>query len=71
MHFGLHTLTRICILGNFVNKLRLQGVSCIEIAPGPPPYKVAAYVRGTKVNNYFSSATDMSRTIGRATLSLN
>jgi hypothetical protein len=35
--------------GNIVNKLRLQGVSCIEIAPGPPPYKIAAYVRGAKV----------------------
>ncbi|XP_028405546.1 eukaryotic translation initiation factor 2A-like [Dendronephthya gigantea] len=33
---------------SFVNKLRLQGVSCIEIAPGPSPYKIAAYVRGTK-----------------------
>ncbi|XP_046851929.1 eukaryotic translation initiation factor 2A-like [Xenia sp. Carnegie-2017] len=34
--------------GNIAHKLRLQGVSCIEIAPGPPPYKIAAYVRGTK-----------------------
>ena len=39
-----------------MNKLRLQGVSCIEIAPGPPPYKIAAYVRGTKVTNNFSLA---------------
>ena len=46
------------ILGNIINKLRLQGVSCVEIAPGPSPYKIAAYVRGAKVNE-FSLVTDI------------
>ena len=40
----------IVFVASIATKLRLQGVTEFELSPGPPPFTVAAYVPGAKVN---------------------
>ena len=43
----------IAFVASIATKLRLQGVTEFELSPGPPPFTVAAYVPGAKVNVIF------------------